>query len=333
MRKFIIALAAAACAAVAYAATPAKPVMPPFLKAGDKIAVISPGSTPSQANVDKACSVLRSWGLEPVQGKHVTARHHMWAGTSQQRLDDVMWALRDPSIKAIMCSRGGYGSTGVLHLLPIDTLAKYGNKWIIGYSDITAMHSAWVRSGHTSIHASMTSRLAKTGGTDQYSTTLRELLFGKLPKYQVKGHPLNRPGQAKGMLVGGNLAVMSNFGGARDYDFLDADFVKDRDIILFLEDVGENISRVSSMLQQFDLRGTLGHVKGIIVGRFTEYEPSQGYSNMYQMIDEMLAPYGDIPVCYDFPTSHDEGHNTPLIEGATVKLDVNKDTVRLKFQH
>jgi len=330
MNKLIAALLVAATALASWAGTPTTPTMPPFLKPGDKIAIISPASTPKRAAVDKADSVLRSWGLVPVQGPNVNAVHHLWAGTWQQRLADVMWALRDPSIKAILCSRGGYGSTGVLRHLPIDTLARYGSKWIIGYSDITAMHSAWVRSGHASIHASMTGHLGKTGGQDQYSTTLRQLLFGTLPSYRVAGHQLNKPGHARGMLIGGNLAVMSNTSGARDYDFLDADFVKDRDIIFFFEDVGENISRVSSMLQQMDLRGLLGHVKGIVVGRFTEWEPSKGYKTMNEMIAELLAPY-DIPVCYDFPASHDESHNTPLIEGAMVDLTVSRDTVTLNF--
>lgn len=305
------------------------PQAPPFLKPGDSIAVISPGSTPSATSVEKGCEVLREWAFHPVKGQWVTASHHLWAGTDTQRVADLLWALRNPAIKAILCSRGGYGSSQLLYKIPIDTLRKY-NKWIVGYSDITALHSGWVRAGHMSIHGNMCGRLAATEGADTLSQVLRELLMGKVPTYKVKGHRLNQPGTAQGILIGGNMSVFVNISGSATYDFLDRDYVKKHDVILFFEDVGENISRVSSMLFQLKVKGVLDRVKGVIVGHFTEYEPSYGYNDMYEMLHEFLSQY-NIPVCYDFPTSHDEDLNYPLIEGCPATLQVTSTESTLKF--
>ena len=306
-------------------------VMPPFLKAGDKVAILSPGSTPKDSVVLQAEKVLKGWGLCPVRGKYVTTRYHGWAGTAKEREADLMWALRDKSIKAIICSRGGYGSAQILYNVPLDTLKKY-NKWLVGYSDITAMHSAMVKAGHMSIHGSMCGRLANTGGTDEYSERLRKLLFGKeMPNVEAPAHAYNHTGKAKGILIGGNLSVFTQVSGSADYDFLDRDFVKDKDVVLFFEDVSESVNRVASLLFQMKLKGTLDHVKGIIVGRFTEVTGLSGYESMDQMLHEFLDEY-QIPICYDFPTSHDESWNTPMIEGCPVELTVTPEKASLKFK-
>ncbi len=310
----------------------AQQTMPQFLKKGDKIAVISPGSTPKDSAVNKACEVIESWGYRPVRGKYLLERYHMYAGTTEQRTADLLWALRDPSIKAILCTRGGYGSSQLLYEIPLDTIHKY-KKWIIGYSDITALHSGMVRAGGMSIHGNMGGRLSDTGGTDESSVALRKLLAGDLPCYQFPAHPYNVHGTASGMLLGGNMSVFCNISGSKDYDFLDRDFVADKDIILFMEDVSENFPRVCSMLYQLKLKGVIGHVKGIILGRFTDYtKPANGYEDMNDMLREYLGAY-NIPVCYDFPASHDEDWNYPLIEGSHVTLTVNDSGVMLDFRN
>lgn len=302
---------------------------PKFLKPGDKVAVISPASAIGAEKVEKACAVLRSWGLVPVVSEHALGKYHLWSGKVDERLGDFMWALRNPEIKGIICSRGGYGASQLLYEIPVDSLQKY-NKWLVGYSDITALHSAMVRAGHMSIHGNMCGRLASKGGTDTPSMMLRNLLFGTWPSYTVPGHKNNVEGEAKGVLIGGNLSVFVNFSGSRQWDFLDPDFIQDKDIILFFEDVSENISRVSSMFYQLKLKGLIDNVKGIVVGHFDEYEPSVGYADMYDMLAEFMGRT-DIPVCYDFPTSHDEDLNYPLVEGCPVTLKVTKDQVNLTF--
>ena len=305
-------------------------VMPPSLKAGDKIAIISPASTPGEQNPELAAATLRAWGFEPVIGPHALAKHHMYAGTIEERCADLRWALNDPDIKAIVCTRGGYGSSMLLDPM---TRADFNRhpKWIVGYSDITALHSAMVCSGVMSIHANMGGALGSRGAEDTINLMLRELLLGHLPSYTVPAHPLNQAGTARGIVLGGNMAVFTNIGGSRQWDFLDRENIRGRDIILFFEDVSENMPRVNSMLQALRLKGVLDQVKGIIVGRFTEYEPSHDYTDMNEMLAETLNGY-DIPVCYDFPASHDEDWNYPMIEGCPAVLTVAPEAVTLTFE-
>ena len=328
--KKLIVLTAAAVAGITAGGQVTQPQAPDWLKPGDKIAIISPGSTPRDSIIpQRASDVLRQWGYKPVIGRHAMERYHHYAGTARQRADDLLWALRDPSIKAIIATRGGYGSSQLLLEIPGDTLARYP-KWLVGYSDITALHSALTRAGVMSIHGNMCGALADDGPDGGNNPLLRDLLAGTLPHYVVPGNPLNRPGHARGILVGGNFSVLTNMSGSRDRDFLDPDFLDGRDIILFIEDVGESMARVNQMVTLLKLKGVFNHVRGIVLGRFTDYKPAAGYNDMNEMLAEYLAEF-DVPVCFDFPASHDEQWNMPLVEGCPVTLDVTGDRVRLDF--
>ena len=304
--------------------------MPEALKPGDKIAIISPASTPGDKNPEKAAATLREWGFEPVLGQHVLTKDHGYAGSIRERCSDLLWALNDPDIKAIVCTRGGYGSSMLLDPLSHEDFRR-NPKWIVGYSDITALHSALVCSGVMSLHANMGGALGERGADDNINQMLRGVLTGTMPTYTVPAHPLNKMGTARGIVIGGNMAVFTNIGGSREWDFLDRDNIRGKDIILFFEDVSESMPRVNSMLQQLRLKGVLDHVKGIIVGRFTEYEPRDGWTDMNEMLAETLNKY-DIPVCYDFPASHDENWNYPLIEGCPATLTVAPEGVSLTFE-
>lgn len=311
--------------------TPAPLVMPEALKPGDKIAIISPASTPGNDNPEKAAATLRAWGFEPVIAPHVLTKCHSYAGTIEERSADLRWALNDPEIKAIVCTRGGYGSAMLLDPMTCEDFNRHP-KWIVGYSDITALHSAMVCSGVMSLHANMGGALGERGANDNVNLMLRDALMGKLPSYTVPANPLNKLGKAHGIILGGNMSVFTNIGGSREWDFLDRDNIRGKDIILFFEDVSESMPRVNSMLQQLRLKGVLKHVKGIIVGRFTDYEPKDGWTDMYEMLSETLNKY-NLPVCYDFPASHDENWNYPIIEGCPVTLTVDPEGVTLKFEH
>ena len=311
--------------------TQAPLVMPEALKPGDKIAIISPASTPGNDNPEKAAATLRAWGFEPVIGPHALTKCHSYAGTIEERSADLRWALNDPEIKAIVCTRGGYGSAMLLDPMTREDFNRHP-KWIVGYSDITALHSAMVCSGVMSLHANMGGALGERGANDNVNLMLRDALMGKLPSYTVPANPLNKLGKAHGIILGGNMSVFTNIGGSREWDFLDRDNIRGKDIILFFEDVSESMPRVNSMLQQLRLKGVLKHVKGIIVGRFTDYEPKDGWTDMNEMLSETLNKY-NLPVCYDFPASHDENWNYPIIEGCLVTLTVDPEGVTLKFEH
>ena len=322
MNKHLLAIAVAA-ATLSAAAQPI--VAPAPLRVGDTVAIMSIASTPKDSVAEKAAAVLQQWGFKTIIMPHTYDNYHTFAGTVEDRCSDLLTCLRNPKVKAIVSTRGGYGSSMLLPRLTRDTLARYGGKWIVGYSDITAMHSAMVCAGHQSLHANMGGYLGSHSATDSLNLMLRDVLMGKRPTYTVPGHVYNRAGTATGILLGGNLSVFSNIAGSLDFDFLDRDNVKDKDIILFFEDVGENISRVGSMFTQLLVKGVLANVKGIIVGRFTDYKPSNGYASMNEMLRDELARYFNIPICYDFPASHDEDWNYPMIEGSTVTLHVTDD--------
>jgi len=309
------------------------PVMPAPLKAGDKVAIISPGSTPGNDNPQRAAATLREWGLMPVIGPNSLSSVHqrLYAGTVQQRASDLLWALRDTTIRAIVCTRGGYGAAMLLGDVTRDDLRQHP-KWVVGYSDITALHSALVRSGVMSLHANMGGALGERGPNDSINLMLRDVLMGQLPRYEVPAHPYNQPGTATGMVVGGNMAVFGSLSGSQQWDFLDRDYIQDKDIILFFEDVSESMPRVNTMLQQLRLKGALHRVRGIIVGRFTDYKAGYDYADMNAVIHETLSSLGlDIPVCYDFPASHDESWNYPMIEGCPATLQVTSTGVTLTF--
>ena len=307
----------------------ATPKAPEFLKKGDKVAILSPSSVPTDLSIiDKGAAALKKWGFQVVEGPHARSNYHTYAGTTEERLSDIMWALRDPSIKAIVCSRGGYGSANVLTKLSLDSLRKYP-KWIVGYSDITGFLSAEVRAGNMGIHGNMCGYLANTGGTDQLSIYLRDILMGKMPRYEIPGNLYNKPGKASGILIGGNMCVYGDIADTQ-FDFLDRAFIDHRDIILFIEEVEEPYSRIDRMFQHLILRGAMDKIKALVVGRFDGCPTSRGYNSVFEFIDEYVKPY-NIPVCYDFPAGHDESWNYPLIEGCPVTLDVAKDKVTMEF--
>ena len=303
-------------------------VMPTPLKTGDTIAVISPSSVPDSATVAKGCATLRSWGYVPVVGAHALSSYHGFAGTADERATDLLWALRNPSIKAIICSRGGDGAVQVLQRIPLNEFRNHP-KWIMGFSDVTALHSAEVSAGVMSIHSSMCDGIAMRGERDSVNMILRKLLQGELPTYQAPAHPLNQQGEATGILVGGNFSVFCGLAGS-EYDFLNR---ADEGLILFIEDTDESMTKVDRMLHQLEIRGVLSKLNGIIVGHFSKYKsPENGFADMYEMLHEYLQHY-QIPVCYDFPVGHHSGKNYPMVEGCKMNLKVGQDGTLIQFVH
>ena len=303
-------------------------IMPAALKAGDSIAIVSPSSTPDSMTVVKGCQTLREWGYVPVVGPHALSSYHGFAGTADERAADVLWALRDSTIKAILCSRGGDGAVQVLSCISLKEFRDHP-KWVMGFSDATALHSAEVSAGVMSIHCSMCDGISLRGERDSVNTILQGILRGKLPSYQVSAHPLNQPGTAEGILVGGNLSVLCGLAGS-DYDFLNR---ANEGLILFIEDTGEGMSKVDRMLHLLEIRGVLLKVNGIIVGHFSKYKsPENGFADMYDMLHEYLQHY-DIPVCYDFPVGHHSGLNYPMVEGCKVVLTVGQNGTNITFSY
>ena len=295
-----------------------------FLHGGDTIAIISPSSSTDTTTINGGIRTLEKWGYHCVVGPNALNDYHGFAGTIDERLSDLLWALREPSVKAIMCSRGGDGAAHLLARLSLDTLRQYP-KLIIGFSDITALLCAEARAGVKGIHGSMCWALKTYEGNDTVSQALCRMLQGNLPTYRVAHHPRNIEGRAEGLIVGGNLSVFNDLAGS-DFDPLLME-----DIILFMEDTGEGMSKVDRMLHNIEVRGLVPHIRGIIVGQFNKYKhPENGFDDMYAMLHEYTKHYG-IPVCYDFPVGHAHLRNFPLLTGAKATLVVSKEGVILHY--
>ncbi len=295
---------------------------PDYLKAGDKVALISPSYFTPMENVEKTADIVRSWGLEPVIGPNVGKKiDGKYAGTVAERVSDIRWALADPNIKAIICNRGGYGTIQLIDQLTLQEL-KASPKWLVGFSDISTLHGLMTRAGVMSIHGTMSSFLAK-GGTDATSTMMRDLLLGQVPRYEVPAHAQNIEGQATGTLVGGNICTfVPNLG-------TQADATKGRDLILFVEEVEESMHNIDRQMRILKMNGVLDRCKGIILGEFTDCGKEFTYESVEAMLHEMLKDY-NIPVLCGFPGGHGDV-NLPLIMGASVTIDVRDDGATIQF--
>ena len=295
-------------------------IFPKPLRRGDKVAILSPSSHIIPERVDGAAAVLREWGYEPVVCPHCKGSCGTYSGTVEERLADLLWAVGEPSVRAILCSRGGYGAVQLLPSLPAE-LIRRDPKWLIGFSDISALHAAWLRTGVASLHSSMAKLLAEGGAADPCSRLMLDVLQGRFPQYSIPAHPLNRHGQATGMIVGGNLAVLSAL-VSTPYDILQPGR------ILFIEDINEEIYKVERMLHTLRLNGTLARLGGLVVGQFTGHHfPDRNGDTMEQMIARMVAPYG-YPVAMGFPIGHIDG-NVPIVEGAHATLTTTGSTTTL----
>lgn len=295
---------------------------PEYLKAGDKVALISPSYFTPMENVDKTAEVLRSWGLDPVIGPNVgKVVDGRYAGTVEERVSDIRWALNDPSIKAIICNRGGYGTIQLIDQLKLAEL-KATPKWLVGFSDISTLHGLMTRAGVMSIHGTMSSFLAK-GGTDETSTMMRDLLLGKVPRYELPAHKQNIVGKATGTLVGGNICTFAPNLGSQ------ADATKGKDIILFVEEVEESMHNIDRQMRILQMNGVLDRCKGIVLGEFTDCGKEFTYESVEAMLHEMLKAY-NIPVLCGFPAGHGDV-NLPLVMGANVTIDVRNDGATLQF--
>ncbi len=295
--------------------------IPAFLTQGDQVAIVSPASFIHPDYVNGVVPVLNRWGLEVQIASHCLGKSGVYSGTVEERLSDFREALYNPDVKTIFCSRGGYGT---VHLLPQLAEAIAENpKWIIGFSDISVLHALCVSQGVMSLHAPMCKHLVTESTDDRCSLYLRQILFGELPDYQETSHPLNRCGEARGMLVGGNMAVLCGL-LSTPYDLFRPES------ILFIEDVGEAPYKIERMLYNLKLAGRLASLSGLIVGRFTEYDENPGLgATLYELIRGLVEEY-DYPVCFNFPVGH-VSDNLPLIEGAEVSLRVTEQGVGLSF--
>lgn len=309
-------------------------IIPKSIKEGSKIAIISPASSVKDAVIDTAVEKLRARGYEPVVYPHAYGKNFgTHPASDEDRAADLMNAFSNPEIDAILCTRGGYGTVRMLPMLNMDVI-RQNPKWLIGYSDISDLHAFMHKAGVASIHGPMCGHLAKEADTIPPTELLFKVLTDGLPMtYEREAHDYNKPGHARGRLVGGNLLTINGL-SETSYDIMNIG--EEEDVILFIEDVSEQIYAIERILMRMHYSGLLSKVKGFIIGQFTEYRPSDDFESMEDMIYYWLKKWGyynesnPMPIVFDFPTGH-VTDNYPMIVSAETELTVTPFGTTLKF--
>lgn len=299
-------------------------ITPSPIKPGSKIRIVSPAGKIARKYVLPAVNWLENQGYEVQLGEHVFAQHFQFAGTDEQRLDDLQEAIDDQDCSAIICSRGGYGTVRIIDKLDFRNFQKYP-KWLVGFSDITILHSCLNRLNIPTIHGAMPRYFFDDNGVaNDNLNSLISVLKGETINYTAEPTKYNRPGVCKAKLVGGNLSIISSLQGTA-YD-LNTDGK-----ILFLEDIDEFLYHTDRMFHQLKLSGKLDKLAGLILGDFTEMKDNESPfgKNVHEIIGEITSAY-DYPVLYGFPGGHDK-KNLALVFGKEWELDVQENKATLSY--
>jgi len=296
---------------------------PTSLKTGDKIAIISTARKISQEELKLAIEMFRKWGFDAVYGRNLFRENHQFAGSDQERTEDLQWALDDENIKAVICARGGYGTVRIIDNIDFSKFQQ-NPKWIIGYSDVTVLHSHIQKQlGIETIHATMPINFPKDGNENETLTSLKNALHNNNIQYTINSHPLNRIGNAEGILVGGNLSILySLIGTASD--------INTDGKILFIEDLDEYLYHIDRMMMNLKRNGKLANLAGLIIGGMSEMNDNTipFGKTAEEIISASVAEYS-YPVCFHFPAGHQDD-NRALILGRKIILNVG-ETVELQF--
>lgn len=300
-------------------------IRPAYLQAGDTVAVVSISS-----RLPKDCDTaflqrLSSWGLTVKLGEHLFCQDSIWfSGTDLQRAADLQRALDDPTVKAVVFYKGGYGAIRTLDHLDLSVLRLHP-KWLVGYSDITTIHYALGKVGVESIHGAMpVGFLCDSTKIDSSARSLRDALWGKVTAYKTEPHPFNTMGRAFGRLTGGNLSLIYALNGT------DIDNPLEEPSVLLIEDVSEHIYHVDRMLQNLKRSGKLARVQAILVGHFTKIKGEEHWgTSVEQLVHEYTRELG-IPVIFGFPAGH-ESPNYSLYMGRRVCVTVDSGGGSVEF--
>ena len=298
--------------------------IPPYLKKGDMIGITCPAGYMPMEKAQTCIDTLQQWGYQVRVGKTLgSSSQNYFSGEDEERAAELQAMLDDSSLKAILFGRGGYGMSRIIDRLDFKKFRKQP-KWLIGFSDITILHThLFNRFKIASLHAPMAAAFNDGQADKEYVLSLQQALKGIRAKYHCEVHPYNKQGTATGKLVGGNLALFAHSLGT-------ASEAKTKNCILFLEDIGEYLYSTDRMLVQLKRAGKLDKVTGIIFGGFTDMKDTdrpfgKGIDEILKDITEGL----EIPVCFNFPVSHNK-ENYALKIGVEYNLIVGNKKVTLR---
>ena len=300
-------------------------ILPPFLRPGDSIGLVSPASHFPYADLTDGLRILRDdWQLNVVEGDSLHTTDGPFAGSDDLRRADLQRMFDDPTIRAVLATRGGYGCYRIVDGLDLTRL-RANPKWLVGFSDVTVLLSLFFRNNIVSLHGLMPRQFGDPN-REAALESVRQWLFGKVPThYTVPTHPLNRPGRAVGPLVGGNLTLLVNsLDTPTDIDFAGK--------ILFIEDIDETLFSLDRMLTQLRRAGRLENLAGLVVGQFTDMRSNLSLpfgKDALEIIVEAVQGYA-YPVLFNFPAGHVD-YNLALPIGKTVELIVGKEDGVMRF--
>jgi muramoyltetrapeptide carboxypeptidase len=288
--------------------------IPPFLKQGDTIGIVSTASRIDRQVVDPAIDMLRSMGYFVEIGEHTFSGFHQYSSTDSERAADLQIMLDNPEIKAIICSRGGYGTLRTLELIDFSKFIQ-NPKWVIGFSDVTVLHSKLNILGIASIHGVMPKHFILENKPSPSFQTLINALNGQSLNYEIPSDVNNRTGRAIDQLVGGNLSILYSLRGT-PYD------IDTKGKILFIEDLGEYLYHLDRMMMNLKMGGKLEYLSGLLVGNFSgmkDLDELYG-KTVEEIIFDSVKEY-NFPVAFQFPAGHSQD-NLALKFGVETTLDV-----------
>jgi muramoyltetrapeptide carboxypeptidase len=290
---------------------------PPKLKPGDAVSIVAPSGPFDRAAFEKGLDVLRGFDLRPLFDERLFAKQRYLAGPDAQRLELLEAAIADPVSKAIWCARGGYGAMRLLPSLKLRALIERP-KLFVGFSDATALHAAWNARGLRTLHAPVLTQLG--GQPGPVLDRLRALLFSAEPPPPLQAAPVSTfsPGRARGLLLGGNLSILSRLVGTPYLPSLSG-------AVLFFEDVGERPYRLDRLWTHLTLAHALDGVRGIAVGELTGCEEKEADYRALDVVGDLCRSLG-VPAVGGFQVGHGDV-NEPLPLGAEVELDADRGTL------
>ncbi|HUC79788.1 MAG TPA: LD-carboxypeptidase [Flavisolibacter sp.] len=290
--------------------------IPPYLKKGDTIGIVAPAGFMDIEKMQTCIDTLDSWGYNVVMGATTHSHSNTYfSGTDEERLNDLQQMMDDKNINAILCARGGYGTSRIIDDLSFKKFKK-NPKWIIGYSDITVLHChLYANYNIASLHAPMAAAFNDGEAANPYIQSIKKALEGEPAHYEVESHEFNKEGSAEGELVGGNLSLLAHLIGT------DSD-IKTKNRLLFIEDIGEYLYSIDRMFLQLKRSGKLDKLAGLIIGKFSDSKDTERPfgKSVYEIIHDQVKGY-DYPICFDFPVSH-ERENYALKVGGEYSLEI-----------
>ena len=307
----------------------ASPIIPAYLKKGDTVGITCPAGYITLEDIQPAVNKLKEWGFEIRIGNTVGKKDFTFGGTDEERVNDFQQMLDDKNINAILIARGGYGAVRIIDKINFRQFAVHP-KWIIGFSDLTVMHSHLNRNyGIASIHSKMCNSFPDDwcqAEPIQKETieSIQKCLTGEKMNYPILPNAKNRTGIATGVLVGGNLKTIESLAGSK------SDLITNNKI-LFVEDTGEYLYSIDRMFWNLKRSGKLTQLQGLIVGGFKIKKDDEGEEfgkTLEEIVLEKVTEY-NYPVCFDFPVGHQK-NNFALKCGVKHRLEVNATGSSLK---